>query len=340
MLRLASPSPSIRTWAAQLEALSEPVRLRMLHLLEDRELSVTELAEALQLPQSTTSRHLRTLSDLGWVDHRAEGTAHLYRFRNGELPATLHALWSLLDAASGSWPEVAQDRERLERILLERRSDPRRIFSGLAPRWEEWRRELFGERFALEALAALLPETATIVDLGCGTGLLLERIAPYVQRAIGVDSSAEMLALARKRIEPFRSAELIEAPVERLPLADAAADAALLLLVLGHVAEPAAALAEACRIVRPGGRLVVVDVLAPELASSSDPRLGRGFSRESLETDLRAAGWKPTIFRNLPHERGTRGPALFLACASKPAASSNASSKQQNSFETERMKPS
>lgn len=315
-----APASSIRAWSSQLEGLAEPARLRLLNLLQDRELTVSELAEALRLPQSTTSRHLRTLSDLGWVAHRPEGTARLYRLRNGELPAGLRALWKVLATETGVGPEIQQDRQRLERILLERRSDPKRLFAGLAPRWEELRRELFGERFALEALAALLPEAAEIVDLGCGTGILLERLAPYVRRAIGVDASPEMLALARARLEALPAAELIAAPVERVPAPDQSADAALLLLVLGHLPEPALALKEARRIVRGGGKLVIVDLLASsEGPQELDPQLGRSFSPTSLEELLRSAGWIPSLFRLLPYERGTRGPALFVAVAKKPA---------------------
>lgn len=308
-------SISAPSWTAHLEALAEPVRLRILRLLEHRELTVTELSEALQLPQSTTSRHLRLLADLGWVGLRPEGTAHFYRLQVADLPLPLQQLWRLAASESETWPELHEDRSRLERFLLERPRDLRRFFGGLARDWEQLRRSLFGERFALEAISALLPPTTTVLDLGCGSGIVLERIAPYVARAIGVDQSPEMLELARNRTQALPSVELVEAPVEALPLPENAVDAALLVLVLGYLPDPERALLEAHRVVAPGGVLVVVDLLAPRRTDL--PELGRGFAPEELSCLFTAAGWSVEVLRRLPPERESRGPALFLVQARK-----------------------
>ncbi|KAB2955667.1 MAG: winged helix-turn-helix transcriptional regulator, partial [Thermoanaerobaculia bacterium] len=155
----ATPGPLLQ----RMDALADPARLRLLALLAERELTVSDLAEILQLPQSTVSRHLRVLADGGWVAARGEGTANLYRMLDGDLAAPARRLWEIARGELAGWPALAQDRVRLER-RLERRRHGGGFFAGVAGEWDRLRRELYGERFTDEALRALLPSRWTVAD--------------------------------------------------------------------------------------------------------------------------------------------------------------------------------
>ena len=313
-----NPRPSPEPLLARVGALADPARLRLLVLLEERELTVSDLGEILQLPQSTVSRHLRTLADAGWVAARGEGTANLYRMLDGDLPAGARAIWQAARTEVRGWPALAQDRVRLERRLARRRDGG--FFAGVAGEWDRLRAELYGERFTDAALRALLPADWTVADLACGSGSVAALLAPTVARVIAVDLSAEMVAAAKKRLAPFANVELRRGALEQLPVADASCDAALLLLALTHVAEPKRALAEMARILRPGGRAVVVDLLHHD-RDDFRRRLGQlrnGFDRDELAGILTKAGLAGVSCATLPPEPEAKGPALLLASGTKP----------------------
>src|SRR5207245_1551872 len=157
---------------ARMSALADPTRARALRLLERHELSVADLCAVLQLPQSTVSRHLKVLADDGWVTARAEGTSRLYRMAPGSLEPGARRLWVLVREESAETAVAAQDDQRLASIVAERRTRSQAFFSSAAGQWDRLRRELFGERFDLQALAGLLDERWVVGDLGCGTGHL------------------------------------------------------------------------------------------------------------------------------------------------------------------------
>src|SRR5512136_772339 len=139
-----------------MEGLSDPIRLRLLHLLERHELGVAELCEVLRLPQSTASRHLKVLGDGGWVEARRAGPHRLYRMSERAEPGA-RRLWRLAREESGRWASLQQDQLRLERRLRERRSGAERFFAGAAGDWDRLRAEWYGPGFGLAAVAALLP---------------------------------------------------------------------------------------------------------------------------------------------------------------------------------------
>jgi ArsR family transcriptional regulator len=316
-------APSTRNRPAALlgwmDGLADETRLRLLRVLEREELSVQELCDVLRLPQSTVSRHLKTLSDQGWLESRRQGTATFYAFA-AAAAAGARRLWKLARAETAGWAAGEQDEVRLEARLKARRAGAQEFFAGAAREWEALRVELYGARFEREALTALLPPGWTVADLGCGAGTLAAALAPHVKKVIGVDQSAAMLRTARRRLAGAANVELHRAELEALPLSAACCDAALAVLVLAYVAEVAPVLAEAARILRPGGRLVLVD-LARHDDQAFARRLGQarlGFTPADLLRALAAAGLEGAAVRPLPPEAGVKGPALLLATARAP----------------------
>jgi ArsR family transcriptional regulator len=302
-----------------MEALADPTRLRALRALERGELSVLELCEALAVPQSTASRHLKHLADHGWLRSRREGTQSFYGV-SPELPAGARRLWLVARAESEGWPAVRQDAARLQAVRA-RRDGAHRFFAGAAGAWDELRARVYGRAFGQAALLALLPARMTVADLGCGTGALTAELAPHVARVVAVDRSAAMLRAARRRTGAARNVELHEADLAALPLPDASCDAALLVLVLAYQEDPAPVLAEAARILRPGGRLVVLDA-ARHLDEELRRRMGQlrpGFEPDELGALVAGAGLAPAHLRALSPEPGAKGPGLVLCAAEKPA---------------------
>jgi len=305
----------------RLAALSDATRARLLLVLEEQALSVSELCSVLQQPQSTVSRHLKVLADGRWLSAWREGTSRLYRLRELEEPAA--ELWRIVRAEVAELPAARQDRHRLAAVLRSRRSRSQEFFASTAGAWDRLREELFGERAELLPLLGLLDAGWTVGDLGCGTGRSSEALAGFVGRVVAVDDSPEMLAAAERRLEGLANVELRRGPLEELPVADGELDAAVLALVLHHLPDPAAALAEAARALRPGGRLLVVDMTAHDRARYRR-EMGHqwlGFERDRVEGWLAAAGFGRTRFTPLPADPAALGPGLFAATAALPALS-------------------
>jgi ArsR family transcriptional regulator len=296
-----------------MESLGDATRLRLLRLLERHELGVAELCHVLQLPQSTVSRHLKVLADQGWLASRGQRTTNLYRMETAD--AAARKLWQLARDQTDGWATVSQDQLRLTRLLADRQPAAQAFFAGAAGQWDRLRDELYGRAFAQEALLALLPPGWTVADLGCGTGQTAAALAPHVRRVIAVDQSAAMLKAAKKRTAALGNVEVRQGSLEALPLDAASCDGALLLLALTYVADPAAAVREAARILRPGGRLVVVDLLRHDRddfrRDMGQVRLG--FDLDELPKIIGEAGLGDARARALAPEARAKGPALVLA---------------------------
>lgn len=298
-------------------SLADSTRLRLLRLLERQELQVQELCDVLQLPQSTVSRHLKVLAGQGWVKSRPQATTRFYRMTDDDVGA--RRLWSLAKEQMNGWATAKQDQLRLARRLAQRQPAAQAFFAGAAGQWDRLRSEVYGEAFTQAGLLALLPSAWTVADLGCGTGHASVALAPFVRRVIGVDQSAAMLKAAKRRAAGLGNVELRKGSLEALPLADGSADAALLLLALTYVAMPAAVLREAARILRPSGRLVVVDLLRHD-REEFRRRMGQqsmGFEAPELEVLVRGAGFESAGAHPLPPEPQAKGPALLLLSAAR-----------------------
>jgi ArsR family transcriptional regulator len=301
----------------RLTALADPTRSRLLLLLDRHELTVGELCSALQLPQSTVSRHLKTLADEDWVVARAEGTSRRYTMPGSALDPGARRLWHLVRDQVSTTPSARHDLTRAERILHERRTTSQSFFSTRAGQWDKLRNELYGASADLTPLAALLEPTWTVGDLGCGTGQTTAALAPFVGNVTAVDESSAMLAAARKRLVGRDNVELRSGRLEDLPIDEVALDAAVLSLVLHFVVDPARVIAEAARVLKPGGRLLLVDMLPHEREEyrTAMGHLWLGFSEQQLKGWLEDAGFEQTRIVPLSPDPQAKGPGLFAARA-------------------------
>jgi ArsR family transcriptional regulator len=225
-------------------------------------------------------------------------------------------LWLLARDQTDAWPTARQDTLRLERRLAAREeSEAEAFFAGAAGEWDRLRAELYGTTFTQAALLSLLPPDWVVADLGCGSGQVAATLSPHVSRVIGVDRSAAMLKAAARRTAALGNVELRRGGLEAVPIADRACEAALLILALTYVPQPAASLAEMARILRPGGTAVVLDLLRHD---REDFR--RRLGQHSLGFEEAELG------REAPDPQA-KGPALILASAVRSQSTLNHRSK-------------
>src|SRR5256885_1553957 len=185
--------------SGQMTALADATRSRLLLALDRNELTVNELTSILQLPQSTISRHLKMLSAEGWLEARAEGTSRYYRIASTSLDASTRRLWHLVRDEVVHSKAADHDARRMQAVLAERSTRSQQFFSTSAGQWDRMRLELFGRRADI-ALLGLLDESWAVADLGCGTGVVTQAVAPFVEPVIAVDQSNAMPSAARKRL--------------------------------------------------------------------------------------------------------------------------------------------
>ena len=171
-----------------LTALSDAIRVRMLVVLEGRELTVSEICDIVQLPQSTVSRHLKTLSDGDWVTSRRDGTRRLYTLTPDDLDPSAKRLWNVVREQVSQSPTGSEDERRLKQVLARRRTQSEAFFSSSAGQWDRLREELFGSTSHLRALGGLLEPGLVVGDLGCGTGQVSECLSLFTDRIIAVDA--------------------------------------------------------------------------------------------------------------------------------------------------------
>lgn len=300
-------------------ALADPIRCRILLPLERHELTVNEICSVLQLPQSTVSRHLKTLADDGWVVSRRDGTSRFYGMAAQELDAGAERLWPLIREQIAGTNGAEHDERRLRTVLAKRRSKSEEFFASASGQWDHLRSELFGDRFHLHAMLALIDPALVVGDLGCGTGQISELIAPHVAGVIAVDGSTDMIQAARKRLKGFHHVNLRRGELESLPIDAGQLDVAIIALVLHHVPEPARALAEAHRVLKCGGRMLVVDML-PHDRVDYQQQMGHvwlGFSEKTMKKYLENAGFDKPVISTLPADEAAKGPGLFVATARK-----------------------
>jgi SAM-dependent methyltransferase len=228
-------------------------------------------------------------------------------------------LWALIREQVAPTTAASQDDRRLRGVLGRRRAKSRAFFASAAGQWDTLRENLFGDTFFLWAVLGLIDPALVVGDLGCGTGQLSHTIAPYVNTVISVDASTDMLDAARQRLHDFGNVDIRQGELESLPIENEALHAAMLSLVLHYSPDPARALTEVARVLRPGGRVLVVDML-PHDRQEYQQQMGHvwlGFSDKQITKFLTGAGFSDARIRALPVDPDAKGPALFAAIAMK-----------------------
>ena len=303
----------------RLGTLADATRSRILLLLEGTELTVGELCLVMQLPQSTVSRHLKILSDEGWVAVRDSGASRFYTLVPGRLDPFAKRLWQVVREQVSSSSAAQQDMRRRESVLNVRRIKMQTFFTSAAPNWDQVRANLIGARTDLLALLDLFDESWVVGDLGCGTGHLSEVLAPVVKQVVAVDESGAMLTAAKRRLSTFDNVDVRSGSVEELPIKDGELDVALLFMVTHVVLEPAKVLAEVRRVLAPGGRLVIMDLTSHEREEYSLQmgHVWQGFSEQQVRSWMTDAGLSVARYRVLAADPMAKGPALFSMVARK-----------------------
>ena len=280
--------------AALFQALADPTRLRILALLRVMELSVGELAQLLGQSQPRVSRHVRILSDSGLVGRRKEGSWVYLQLAEPSRTEDLFELSKGLDTEAEQL--FAADAARLDSVRSDRAEAARRYFEAHAATWDSIRSLHAAEEEIERAIADLLSDRpiGALLDVGTGTGRMLELFAPKAESAIGIDRSSEMLRLARVKLEEagISGASLRQGDMYALPLGDRCADSIILHQVLHYAQQPGAAIAEAARVLAPGGRLLVIDFAQHDRAElkEQDAHLRLGFADDAMRDWFAAAG--------------------------------------------------
>ena len=288
---------------ANLRAVAEPTRLRLLALAARGSFCVMEFTEILGQSQPRLSRHLKLLCDSGLLDRVREGANVWFALPQGEDGALARDLIARLP---GDDAILESDRRQAARVLAERARIASESFRSKGADWDEMRALDLPAQAVETALLGLAPDDADgrLLDIGTGTGRVLELLAPHFRQAVGVDASKPMLALARARLAKpgLAHCSVRLADMYRLPLADASFDTAVLQMVLHYAEDPAGAVAEAARVLRPGGRLIVIDLASHARDDLTAKRAHRwpGFSDTSIHRLLSAAGLNPGAAVTIP----------------------------------------
>ena len=285
------------------QALADPSRVRILVLLRTMELSVGELAQVLGQSQPRVSRHVRILGDSGLLDRHKEGSWVFLALTDDPRAALVFDLidqW--LDPTSREL--LGADAVRLAAVRADRAEAAARYFATHAEAWDSIRSLHVAESAVEKAIQKALGDrpVGRLLDVGTGTGRMIELLGPAAIQATGIDKSSEMLRLARVKLEAAGiPSSLRQADMYALPLADGSADSVVIHQVLHYAQNPAAALAEAARVLRPGGRLLVVDFAAHEREDlrTRDAHLRLGFSDEAMAGWFHGAGLDPDMIEHL-----------------------------------------
>jgi len=293
-----------------LRVAGEPTRARLLLLLASQgEFNVKNLTQILGQSQPRLSRHLKLLTDAGLIERFQEGSSVFYRFRESGPAAQL--ILPMLEALDTDEAVVARDLARARTLSQEKNTAAQAYFEAHAARWDQIRGCHAPEEAVETAmLSALGPGPFDLlIDLGTGTGRILELFADRARRSVGFDINREMLAHARARLAAsgVHNAQLRLGDILGLPLTDGAADAVVIHQVLHFLDEPAKAVAEATRLLKPGGRLLIVDFAPHAIEAMRDDYAHRrlGFERSAIEEWLRRSGIRRSHYQSINPPAGS-----------------------------------
>lgn len=270
----------LEDWSACLRVLADPTRVRLLALLEREELTVAELAAVTRLAQPRVSTHLARLKEAALVRDRRAGVSAYYRFSD-DLDGAEAALWRVLREGTDD-PLLRQDAERLPAVLAMRAADQNWADSVAGDMERHYSPGRTWEAMARATLPLLVP--GDVLDIASGDGVLAELLAPHAKSYVCVDASERVVSAARERLKPHRNVRVLIGDMHALELPDASFDLALLMQALTYSEHPAAAVAEAARLLRPGGRLVVTSLARHEHRDAVEPygHANLGFTTREL----------------------------------------------------------
>jgi ubiquinone/menaquinone biosynthesis C-methylase UbiE len=303
-----------------LKAAGEETRLRVLALLAEAELTVSDLTDILRQSQPRISRHLKLLVEAGLVERFREGTWAFFRL--AEHGAGADVARALIERLEPGDQTVRRDHERLASVRQARAAAAQAYFRAHAAEWDRIRKLHVADEAVEEAIRAALSEKPfrSLLDLGTGTGRMLEMFGPDIERGLGLDLSLDMLLLARDRLERagLRNCSVRQGDIYDLPLANGSFDVVILHQVLHFLDDGARAIREAARVLRPGGRLLVVDFAPHEQEFLREQFAHRrlGFAPETVTQWITASGLEPVMHKSLAPEPGSESKiavSLWLA---------------------------
>ncbi|HKF08162.1 MAG TPA: metalloregulator ArsR/SmtB family transcription factor [Xanthobacteraceae bacterium] len=294
-----------------LKAAAEATRLRILALLAEAELTVSDLTAILRQSQPRISRHLRLLAEAGLVERFREGSWAFFRLGDrGDAAKLARELIAHLDPEDVT---LSRDRERLAAVRAQRAQAAQNYFRQHAAEWDRIRKLHVADEAVEAAIIGALADAPVraLLDLGTGTGRILELLAPQIERGLGLDLSLDMLSLARARLDRagLRHCSVRQGDIYDLALPKDSFDAVVIHQVLHFLEDGARAIEEAARVLRPGGRLLVVDFAPHDLEFLRDEHAHRrlGFSPESVTQWMKAAGLTVLLQQSLPPEPASEG---------------------------------
>lgn len=303
-----------------LKAAGEETRLRVLALLAEAELTVSDLTDILRQSQPRISRHLKLLVEAGLVERFREGTWAFFRL--AEHGGGADVARALIERLNPGDQTIARDRERLSSVRQARAAAAQAYFRAHAAEWDRIRKLHVADEAVEGAIRAALSDKPfrSLLDLGTGTGRMLEMFGPDIERGLGLDLSLDMLLLARDRLERagLRNCSVRQGDIYELPLANDSFDVVILHQVLHFLDDGARAIREAARVLRPGGRLLVVDFALHEQEFLREQFAHRrlGFAPDTVMQWITASGLDPVMHKSLAPEPGSEGKiavSLWLA---------------------------
>jgi len=318
--QLGQPQLGFDALNAALKAAGEETRLRVLALLGEAELTVSDLTDILRQSQPRISRHLKLLAEAGLIERFREGTWAFFRL--SEHGGGAEVARSLLARLNPADQTIARDRERLASVRAARAAAAQAYFRAHAAEWDRIRKLHVADEAVEDAIRSALAGKPfrSLLDLGTGTGRMLELFGREIERGLGLDLSLDMLLLARDRLERagMKHCSVRQGDIYNLPLGNDSFDVVILHQVLHFLDDGARAVREAARVLRPGGRLLVIDFAPHEMEFLREQHAHRrlGFPPDTVAQWMSAAGLEPVMHKSLAPEPGSDGKiavSLWLA---------------------------
>ncbi|CAN7318529.1 metalloregulator ArsR/SmtB family transcription factor [Pseudoxanthomonas sp. LjRoot168] len=307
----------LEAWSARLKVFADATRVRLLALLSREELTVAELSAITQLAQPRVSTHLAKLKEAGLARDRRAGVSAYYRFDEDNLDTVQRELWRSLRDGSDD-PLLRQDAERIAAVLANRAADQNWADSVAGDMERHYSPGRTWEALARTALPLL--ETGDVLDIASGDGVLAELLSPHAKRYVCIDTSSRVVAAAGERLRRFPNVEVREGDMHALPFKDGSFDLVVLMHALTYSAKPAQAVAEAARVLRRGGRLLLSSLGKHEHKSVVDAygHVNLGFSEKELRKFAEKAGLEIANAETVTRERRPPHFEVLSLTAQKP----------------------